>query len=113
MENDRVLNTSVWLKFDMADRDHVSSLRCEVCSQFKDKLVSMRPAFINGTMNFRTTTFKEHAATDMHAHAMVLFKKQRLYYNRQRTCLGEDTLDQLLRINVEAPHLRTGMLLMP
>ena len=79
VENNRALNTSVWLKFDMADRDHVSSLKCLVCSQFKDKLVSMRnfcPAFIDGTTNVRTTTFKEHAATDMHARAMVLFKKQ-------------------------------------
>ena len=66
VENDRVLNTSAWLKFDMADRDHVSSLRCEVRLQFKDKLVSMRnfrPAFIDGTTNVRTTAFKEHAAT--------------------------------------------------
>ena len=66
---------------------------------------NFRPAFIDGTTNVRTTTFKEHAATDMHARAMVLFKKQRLYYNRQHTCLGEDTLDQLLRINVEGPPL--------
>ncbi len=98
VENDRALNTSVWLKFDMTDRDHVASLRCEVCSQFKDKLVSMRnfrPAFIDGTTNVRTTTFKEHAATDMHARAMVLYsmpvvcastrRSWRLYYNRQWT----------------------------
>ena len=80
VENDRALNTSVWLKFDMADRDHVLSLRCDVCSQFKEKLFSMRnfrPAFIEETTNVRTSTFKEHAATDMHARAMVLFKKQR------------------------------------
>lgn len=34
-----------------------------------------RPAFIEGTTNIRTT-FKEHAVRDMHAHAMVLFKKE-------------------------------------
>ena len=38
---------------------------------------NFRPAFIEGTTNVRTTTFKEHAATDMHARAMGLFKKQR------------------------------------
>ena len=78
-ENDRALNTTTWLKFDMADRDHVASLRCAVCSQFKDKLVPMRnfrPAFIEVTTSVRTTAFKDHAATDMHAHAMCLFKRQ-------------------------------------
>ncbi len=78
VENDRELNTSVWLKFDMADRDH---MLCEVCCllpvQGKASFDrSFRPAFIEGTTNVRTTTFKEHAATDMHACAMGLFKKQ-------------------------------------
>ena len=77
VENDRDLNTSVWLKFE-GDRNRVYSLKCAVCSQFKEKLISMRnyPVFIEGTTNVRTTAFKEHAATDMHAHSMVLFKKQ-------------------------------------
>ena len=53
VENDRELNTSVWLKFD-GDRNHVFSLKCAVCSEFKDMLISMqnyRPAFIEGTTN--------------------------------------------------------------
>ena len=78
-ENDRALNTTTCLKFDMADRNHVASLRCAICSQFKDKLVPMRnfrPAFIEGTTSIRTTAFKDHAATDIHAHTMCLFKKQ-------------------------------------
>ena len=69
----------MWLKFNMADRDHVASLRCAVCTQIKDKLVSMRnfrPAFIEGTTNVQTAMFKEHAATSMHKRAMGLFKKQ-------------------------------------
>ena len=78
-ENDKVLNTSVWLKFARADCDHVLSLKYAVCSQFNNKLVSMRnyrPAFVERTTDVRTSSFKEHAATDMHACAMVLFKKQ-------------------------------------
>ena len=78
-EYDCTLNTIVWLKFNMADRDHVASLRCAVCTQFKDKLVLMRnfrPAFIGGTTNVQTSTFREHAATGMHERAMGLFKKQ-------------------------------------
>ena len=100
MENNRTLNTSVWLKFDMADRDNVLALRCDVCLQFKEKLQSIRnfrPAFIEGTTNVRTTPFKEHAATDMHARAMGLYKNsmpvvsvnmrrsRRLYCNRHWT----------------------------
>ena len=79
VENDHALNTSVWLKFDMANRNHMLSLRCDVCSQFKDKFDSMRNfclAFIEGTTNVGTTMFKEHVATDMHVHAMTLYKKQ-------------------------------------
>ena len=74
-ENDKVLNTSIWLKFERADHDHVLSLKCAVCSRCNDKLVSMRnyrPAFVEGTNNVRTYSFKEHAATDMHARAMVI-----------------------------------------
>ena len=37
MENDCTLNTSafLWLKFDMANRNHAATLRFAVCSQFK------------------------------------------------------------------------------
>ena len=34
-----------------------------------------RPAFSDDTSNVRTSTFKDHADTDMHKYAMVLFKK--------------------------------------
>ena len=69
----------MWLKFETDRRDHVLSLKCAVCSQFKDKLTSMRnyrSAFVDGTTNVRTFTFKDQAATDMHARTMTLFKKQ-------------------------------------
>ena len=79
-QHDKLLNTSVWLKFDTADRHHVAMLRCSICSQFKTQLESMRnfrPAFIDGTTNVRISTVKDHAGTDMHARAMILYKKQR------------------------------------
>ena len=34
VENGRELNTSVWLKFEMADREDVALLKCSVFSQF-------------------------------------------------------------------------------
>ena len=40
-ENDKVLNTPIWLKFERVDRDHVLSLKCAICSRFNNKQVSM------------------------------------------------------------------------
>ena len=41
VENDRELNTTVWLKFKTDPcGDHVLSLRYAVCSQFNDRLTS-------------------------------------------------------------------------
>jgi len=39
---DKTLNTSVRLRFEVADRDHAVLLSCAVCSQFQSKLVGMR-----------------------------------------------------------------------
>ena len=80
VENDRELNTSsLWLKFEMADREHVSLLKRSICSEFATKLESMRnfkAAFIDGSANIRISSVKDHAATDMHAHAILLLKKK-------------------------------------
>ena len=80
-ENDKTLDTTLWLKFEVAsgDREHVSKLKCSVCKQFKDRLISMcnyNPAFVEGTANTRTSAFKEHACTEMHKRPMALYKKQ-------------------------------------
>ena len=56
------MNTASWLKFETAlppDYDRMAILKCAVCTQFKEKLESMRnfrPAFIEGTSNVRTCT---------------------------------------------------------
>ena len=83
MENDQELNTSVWLKFETAadDRDHVATLKCAVCSWFRERPQPMRnyrPAFIEGTSDVHTSTFKDHADTDMHKYAMVLLRRHNL-----------------------------------
>ena len=76
VENDKSLQTLRWLCFETSsDRERVTVLKCDVCSRFKDKLVSMRnfrPAFIDGTTNIRASTFKDYAATTMHCQAMLL-----------------------------------------
>ena len=61
-------------------RQHVCALRCTVCMKFTDSIRSCRnfnSAFIDGSTNFRVSSFKEHAKTDIHARAMMLLKKKR------------------------------------
>ena len=79
-ESDKTMNTTVWLAYDKFDRDHVSSLKCSVCIRFADKINSCRnfnPAFIEGSKNLRASSFKDHAATNMHKRAMILFHKSK------------------------------------
>ena len=78
-ENDKLFNTRTWLVYEKVDREFVSSMKCKVCVQFKDKLASCRnfsAAFIEGTRNLRASAFKDHARSDMHRRAMLLFRKQ-------------------------------------
>lgn len=63
----------------MADHDHMLSLRCAVCSHFKERLISKynyHPTSFEETTNVQATVYKEHAATDTHTCTMGLFKKQ-------------------------------------
>ena len=49
-------STTVWLNFDVLDREHLVVLKYSICSQFSEKLECMshfRPAFINGSTNIR------------------------------------------------------------
>ena len=71
-------STATWLKFDARDRDYVVSLKCSICIHFEEKLHGSRnfnPAFIIGSKNLKASSFKEHAATDMHKRAMLLLRK--------------------------------------
>jgi hypothetical protein len=77
-ENDKALNTATWLKYDASGQSFVQSLKCSVCIQFQDKLQGMRnfkPSYIEGSRNLRASSFKDHAASDMHARAMLLLRK--------------------------------------
>ena len=89
-DNDKVLSTRTWFKYDVdtAARGRVVALKCSVCCQFRDKLIGMRnysAAYIEGSTNLRTSSFKNHATNEMHSRAMLLLKKQQIilfsYYN--------------------------------
>ena len=80
LDNEKILDTSTWLTYDTSksDRTIVTSLKCSVCIRFEQKLRGQRnfnAAFIVGSTNLISSSFKDHAATDMHAHAMLLYKK--------------------------------------
>ena len=73
------MSTSAWLKYEKADRNYVATLKCCMCIQFNEKLGGMRnynPVFVVGSKNLRASSYKDHAATDMHKRAMLLSKKQ-------------------------------------
>ena len=89
-ENNKELNTTVWFKFDMADRDHVATLRCSVCCQFKDKLESMRnfrSAFIDGTTNHRLRSMQEWTLFKKHQSSNVCD------YTPIAKCLAQSSMD--------------------
>ena len=78
-ESDRTMDTSVWLRYEKVDRKYIATLKCCVCAEFNEKLRGLRnynPAFVVGSKNLRASSYKDHAATDMHKRAMLLFKKQ-------------------------------------
>eukprot|EP00731_Ephydatia_muelleri_P017065 Em0010g163a len=89
-ENDKELDTSLWLKYEKDGRDTVGLLKCAVCVEFEARLVGMRnfrSTFIEGiTPNLRTTSFKDHAKSDMHARAMMLFKKKQAGPSNASSC---------------------------
>ena len=77
MENGFLLNMSVWMKFQIDCSKHMAHLKCAVCSQFKNKLTSMRnycSSFMKETANIRDSTFKDYSMTIMHMSNGTLLK---------------------------------------
>ena len=93
-ENEKGLSTAMWLVFERTDGDryHVARLKCSVCTRFKRQLEGMRnynPAFIDGSTNVKTSSFKDHASTEMHKKAMNLHKKSESNYSIQTTPIAK------------------------
>ena len=90
VENDKALNTSMWLTFEKLGREHVALLKCAVCGRFEEKLRGCRnynSAFVVGTANLRVSAVKDHAATEMHKRSMMLLRKSRreMWRNTRRS----------------------------
>ena len=60
-----------------------------VCIEFEARLVGMRnfhSTFIDGSSNLCTRSFKDHAKSEMHVHAMMLFKKKQVGPSNAGNC---------------------------
>ena len=93
-EYEKQLCTATWLEYECIDGDryHVARLKCSVCTKFKNQLEGMRNynvAFIDGSSNVKTSSFRDHATTDMHKKAMALYKKRESNYTIQTTPIAK------------------------
>ena len=69
VESDRKMDTSMWLRYDKVDCEYVATLKCCVSAEFNEKLRGIRnynPAFAVDSQSLRVSSYKDHAATDMH-----------------------------------------------
>jgi hypothetical protein len=74
---DKDLQTLSWLQYDSTG-SVVTALKCLTCTRYEDKVRSCKnfsPAFIEGTKQVKTSTFKAHAESIMHGRSMKLHKK--------------------------------------
>lgn len=79
LDHDKTLSTATWLIYQKADRHHVALLQCSVCKRFEERIKNSRnfsPAFIDGTSNLRTSSFKDHAKSEMHGRTMQLLRRE-------------------------------------
>ena len=110
-DSDKELNTTIWLGYEMKDRDHVACLKCTVCSMFRDQLVGMRNysnAFIEGSVNLHSSNYQDHSKIAMHEKAMTLFKLKQSGTDKPSTIhntpivralqtLDQKTCDQMMK----------------
>ena len=74
--------TSLWLRCDRdrADKSLVSTIWCEVCRRYEDKLQGMRnysSTWIKGSSNHKTSNISDHAKSDQHTFAMARYEADR------------------------------------
>ena len=69
IESDRKMDTSMWLRYDKVDREYAAMRKCCVSAEFSEKrrgMCNYNPAFAVGSQNLQASSYKDHAATDMH-----------------------------------------------
>ena len=91
-DNDKSLNTLMWLDFEVdAHGDGVSLLKCKICCKFKERLQLMRNfclVYIKDSSNVITSSFREHAESDMHKSVMQFHRSTMvLFEDKQKSPL--------------------------
>ena len=79
-ENEKTLQMSTWLKYNKGRGGTVLSLKCKLCIRYQEKIESCKnynPAFILGSNNLHTSTFKDHARSEMDQKVCSLFMKSK------------------------------------
>ena len=80
-DNDKSFSTLTWLDLEMdADGDGISLLRCKIYCKFKEIRINEKLWF-EGSSNVKTSSFREHAESDMHKHAMQFHACPQKPYN--------------------------------
>ena len=85
LDNDKMLNTSTWLGYDKTGWNQVARLKCKVCQRFVDKIRGSRnfsAAFIDGSKNLQTTSFKDHAC-----HCLIIYYGCQSIFDMERHCV--------------------------
>ena len=111
-EVDEELQTLTWLRCDKdhADRMLVSSLWCQVCRDYENRIVGRRnfsQAWITGSSNQRTSNVTDHAKSEQHETAMSLMKTAQAKASRQPVESYAPIAQMLLTISAEdSPKIR-------
>ena len=77
---DKEHQTLSWLRCckDQSNRSLVSTLFCDVCRLYEDKIEGMRnysPVWVNGSANQKTSNIIDHAKSDQHAASLSYQRK--------------------------------------
>ena len=78
-ELDKDCQTVTWLECDKTATGTVTALKCGICIRFQSAIERRRnysDRWVIGAESLRTSNIRDHAKTDQHQHAMMLWKKQ-------------------------------------
>ena len=99
-DSDKELNTTIWLGYEMKDRDHVACLKWTVCSMFRERLVGMQNfsnAFIEGSVNLRSVTIRSFKKCNARESKPTCSTIQNTPIVRALQTLDQKTCDQMMK----------------
>lgn len=76
----------LWCDKDETDKSLVSTLWCEICQRYENRLKGMRNysgAWISGSTNNKTSNVIDHSKSDQHTFSMARFETDRAKAQRK------------------------------